>query len=162
VLADVDNLAGAAQTGLPAATSVVDAAHPVFTILEPALRQLIPVVQYLAPFKQDLITSFANLAAATEATAPSRPGGGDAVHYLRVVAPFTQEGLVYQAKRIPSNRHNPYFSPEPLLKLPHGLESFDCSNATGTPTQPAPPCKVQPPLEFEGRKLAYPHVDPQG
>ncbi len=159
VLVDIDALASAAREGLPAGTSVVHAAQPVFDILDPALAQLVPVVQYLGLYKQDLITSFANLSAATEATQPAQPGGGDRVHYLRVIVPFTQEGLAAQSKRLASNRHNPYFAPEPLLKLPQGLESFDCSNATAAETEAAPPCRVQAPLSFEGKQLAFPHLD---
>lgn len=155
---DVDGLAGAARTGLPAGTRIVQAAQPVFQVLDPALRELVPVVQYLGLFKQDLVTSFANLAAAAQATAPSQLGG-DPVHYLRVIVPFTQEGLTVQSKRLPSNRHNPYFTPEPLRKLPQGLESFDCANAGGAETESAPPCKVQQPLDFQGRRTAYPHVE---
>ena len=156
---DVNRLAITSRTGLPAGTSIVNAAHPVFQILDPALRELVPIVQYLGLYKQDLITSFANLAAATQATQPDQPGG-DPVHYLRVVVPFTQEGLATQAKRMPSNRHNPYFTPEPLRKLSQGLEAFDCRNA-GPGTQAAPPCKVQTPVEFEGRRTADPHVEPE-
>jgi virulence factor Mce-like protein len=155
---DVDELATAAHDGLPAATGIVSAARPVFEVLDPALRELVPVVQYLGLFKQDLVTSFANLSAATQATAPSQLGGKP-VHYLRVVVPFTQEGLTLQGRRLASNRHNPYFTPEPLRKLPQGLEAFDCSNAGGSETEPAPLCKVQTPLEFQGKRLAYPHVD---
>ena len=158
LFADVDQLASVAKTGLPAGTDVVNAARPVFQILDPALRQLVPVVQYLGLFKQDLITSFSNLAAATQAAVPAK-GGGPPVHYLRVVAPFTQEGLVGYANRQGPNRHNPYFAPEPLRKLPQGLEAFDCSNASGSSTQAAPPCRVQPPIEFQGRRTAYPHVE---
>jgi phospholipid/cholesterol/gamma-HCH transport system substrate-binding protein len=158
LLADVDRLATVARTGLPAGTKVVESTRPVFQILDPALRQLVPVVQYLGLFKQDLITSFSNLAAATQATMPSK-GGGPPVHYLRVVAPFTEEGFAGHGKRLASNRHNPYFAPEPLRKLPQGLEAFDCSNANGRGTEAAPLCKVQPPIEFQGKRLAYPHVD---
>jgi phospholipid/cholesterol/gamma-HCH transport system substrate-binding protein len=158
LFADVDQLAGAARTGLPAGTDVVNAGRPVFQILDPALRELVPVVQYLGLFKQDLITSFSNLAAATQATQPVK-GGGPGVHYLRVVAPFTQEGLAGYAHRLGSNRHNPYFDPEPLRKLPQGLEAFDCSNTSNSGTQAAPLCKVQPPIEFQGKRLAYPHVE---
>ena len=154
VFGDVGRLAAAAQTGLPAATDTVQATKPVFDILDPVLRQAVPVVQYLGQFNQDLITSFANLSAATQATK-------DGIHYLRVIAPFTQEGYAGQANRLASNRHNPYFNPEPLLKLKTGLESFDCQNATGNETEPAPPCKVQQPLEFQGRRTAYPHVEPE-
>jgi ABC-type transporter Mla subunit MlaD len=158
LLAGVDQVAGAARTGLPAATDVVNSARPVFQILDPALRELVPVVQYLGLFKQDLITSFANLAAATQATQPSEPGGPP-VHYLRVIVPFTQEGFAGHAKRVPSNRHNPYFTPEPLRNLPQGLDSFDCRNASNIGTEKAPPCKIQQPLDFQGRRTAYPHVE---
>ena len=156
---DVGEVATAARTGLPAATNVVEAARPVFQILDPALREVVPIVQYLGLFKQDLITSFSNLAAATQATQASQIGGGDKVHYLRVIVPFTEEGFAGQGKRLASNRHNPYFGPEPLRKLSQGLEAFDCGNAGGTKTQAAPPCKVQQPLEFQGRRTAYPHVE---
>jgi virulence factor Mce-like protein len=156
---DVDAVATAAKTGLPAATNVVDATRPVFQVLDPALRQAVPVVQYLGLFKQDLVTSFANLAAAAQATMPSQPGGGDKTHYLRVIVPFTEEGFAGHGKRLASNRHNPYFAPEALRKLAHGLEAFDCANARGAETEKAPPCKVQQPLEFQGRRSAYSHVD---
>jgi virulence factor Mce-like protein len=150
---DVDKLARAAETGLPAGTQVVKATKPVFELLDPALRQLVPVVQYASLFNQDLITSFSNLGATTQAAA-------DGIHYLRTIVPFTEEGFAARDKRLASNRHNPYFAPTPLLKLPTGMESFDCSNAFREGTQAAPPCKVQPPLGFQGKKLAYPHVDP--
>jgi phospholipid/cholesterol/gamma-HCH transport system substrate-binding protein len=158
LFADVDRLAGVARDGLPAATKIVDSTRPVFQVLDPALRELVPVVQYLGLFKQDLVTSFANLSAAMQATAPSETGGRP-VHYLRVVVPFTQEGFAFQSKRLASNRHNPYFTPEALRKLPEGLDAFDCANAGGRETEPAPLCKVQAPLEFQGRRLAYPHVE---
>jgi phospholipid/cholesterol/gamma-HCH transport system substrate-binding protein len=151
---DVDRVASAARTGLPAATKTVNATVPVFQVLDQVLRQAVPVVQFLGHYNQDLITAFSSLSAATQASA-----GG--VHYLRVVAPFTQEGYAGASARLPSNRHNPYFAPEPMRKLKTGLESFDCENAKGAETEPAPPCKVQPPLEFQGRRTAYPHVEPE-
>src|SRR5213075_1230283 len=103
------------------------------------------IVQYLGHFNQDLVTSFANLSAATQASV-------NGLHYIRLIVPFTQEGYAGASKRMPSNRHNPYFNPEPLLKLKTGMESFDCSNADGAETEPAPPCKVQPPMAFQGRR----------
>jgi phospholipid/cholesterol/gamma-HCH transport system substrate-binding protein len=155
LFADVERLAAAARTGLPAATATVKAAQPLFDILNPVLRQLVPVTQFLGHYNQDLITSFANLSAATQ-------GSQDGLHYVRVVVPFTQEGYLGYSQRIASNRHNPYFAPQPLLKLKTGLESFDCQNANGTATEAAPPCKVQQPLEFQGRRTAYPHVEAEG
>jgi phospholipid/cholesterol/gamma-HCH transport system substrate-binding protein len=154
LLSDVDRVASAAKTGLPAATDTVNATLPVFQVLNQVLRQAVPVVQYLGHFNQDLVTSFANLSAATQASVKG-------LHYVRVVVPFTQEGYGGATTRLASNRHNPYFNPEPLRKLQTGLESFDCSNAKGVATQDAPPCKVQQPMEFQGRRTAYPHVEPE-
>jgi hypothetical protein len=67
-----------------------------------------------------------------------------------------------EGKRFGTNRHNPYLVPLGLLKLGSegSLEAFDCSN-TGNPgsIEPAPPCHVQQPLLFQGRRTAYPHVE---
>jgi virulence factor Mce-like protein len=162
LFADLDRTTSAARTALPALTKVVDAAHPVFRVLVPTLQQALPVVQYLGLYKQEVVTTFSNLAAATQGS--ERPAAGqDPIHYLRALVPFTSEGAAVQAQRYGTNRHNPYLLPLGLLKLQEtgSLESFDCSN-TGNPGsgEPAPPCKVQQPLEFQGRRTAYPHVEP--
>ena len=158
---DLDRTTTAARTALPALTRVVDAAHPVFRVLVPTLQQALPVVQYLGLYKQELVTTLSNLAASTQAS--ERPAAGmDPIHYLRALVPFTAEGAVVEAKRFGTNRHNPYLLPLGLLKLKSQgfLDSFDCSN-TGNPGsgQPAPPCKVQQPLLFQGRRTAFPHVE---
>jgi hypothetical protein len=106
------------------------------------------------------VTAIANVAAATQAS--ERPAAGQPpLHYLRTVVPFTSEGAVVQDRRFGTNRHNPYLLPLGLLKLKQGLDSFDCSN-TGNPGsgEAAPPCTVQQPLEFQGRRTAFPHLLP--
>ena len=106
------------------------------------------------------MTAISTLAASTQGSQPG-VSGGPALHYIRALTPFTFEGLATQAQRLPSNRHNPYLLPMGLLKLGQGLEAFDCQNVNDQgPSQAAPPCKVQPPLEFQGRHTAYPHVLP--
>jgi phospholipid/cholesterol/gamma-HCH transport system substrate-binding protein len=159
---DLDRTTAAARTALPALTNVVNAAHPVFRVLVPTLQQALPVVDYLGIYKQEVVTAFSNLAASTQGS--ERPAAGqDPIHYIRALVPFTSEGAVVQAQRFGTNRHNPYLLPLGLLKLREtgSLESFDCSN-TGNPGsgEAAPPCKVQQPLEFQGRRTAYPHVEP--
>jgi phospholipid/cholesterol/gamma-HCH transport system substrate-binding protein len=158
---DLDRTTAVARTALPSLTRVVEAAHPVFRILVPTLQQALPVVEYLGLYKQEVVTTFSNLAASTQAS--ERPGAGqDPIHYLRALVPFTAEGAVVQARRFGTNRHNPYLLPMGLLKLgtEGTLDSFDCSN-TGNPGsgEPAPPCNVQQPLEFQGRRTAFPHVE---
>jgi len=158
---DLDRTITVARTALPSLTRVVNAAHPVFRVLVPTLRQALPVVQYLGLYKQEIVTTLSNLAVSTQAS--ERPSAGaDPIHYLRALVPFTAEGAVVTAQRFGTNRHNPYLLPLGMLKLQTGgaLESFDCSN-TGNPGsgQPAPPCRVQQPLSFQGRRTAYPHVE---
>ena len=150
----------AAKKGLPALQRVVSAAHPVVRQVPPTLEQALPVVQYLDLYKQEVLSQISLLGDALQASMPDVPGGPP-VHYLRALVPFTSESLVVWDKREGTNRHNPYFLPRALDNLATGLESFDCSN-TGNPSagEPAPPCKVQRPLEFEGRSTAYPHVLP--
>ena len=157
---DLDRVTSVARTALPSLTRVVNSAHPVFRILVPTLQQALPVVQFLGLYRSELVTSLGDLAASTQAS--ERPAAGqDPIHYLRALVPFTSEGAVAEDRRFGTNRHNPYFLPMGLLKLQEGLESFDCSNQ-GNPGsgEPAPPCKVQQPLEFQGRRTAFPHVEP--
>jgi phospholipid/cholesterol/gamma-HCH transport system substrate-binding protein len=157
---DVDRVVTLSRTALPAFTQIVDHARPLMHILVPTLQQAYPVVQYLERYKQEVVSAIANLAASTNGA--ERPGAGaDPLHYIRALVPFTAEGLAVQSQRYGTNRHNPYLLPLGMLNLRTGLESFDCGN-TGNPGggEPAPPCKVQQPLDFNGRRLAYPHVDP--
>jgi hypothetical protein len=109
-----------------------------------------------------VVTMLSNLASSTQGS--ERPSAGRApIHYIRALVPVTSEGGVVQARRFGTNRHNPYLLPLGLLKLGSegALDSFDCSN-TGNPGsgEPAPPCRVQTPLKFQGRRTAYPHVEP--
>src|SRR3712207_8532879 len=96
-------------------------------VLVPALRDALPVVQYLSICRHEVVSAFAGLAASTQAS--ERPfAGAPPLHYIRALVPFTSEGLVVQARRYGTNRHNPYLLPLGMLKLPQGLESFDCQN----------------------------------
>ncbi len=157
---DLDRVVTLSRTGLPAFTRIVDNLRPVMHVLVPTLQQAGPVVDYLALYKQEVVSAIANLAASTQGTERPSPGAAP-IHYIRALVPFTAEGAAVQARRYGTNRHNPYFVPMGLLKLSSGLESFDCQNA-GNPGsgEPAPPCRVQQPLEFQGKRNAYPHVDP--
>jgi virulence factor Mce-like protein len=157
---DLDRVVTLSRAGLPALTRVVQHARPLMHILVPTLQQAYPVVQYLGVYKQEIVSAVANLAASTQGAQAPAPGEAP-LHYIRALVPFTGEGLAVQSRRYGTNRHNPYLVPLALLKLGSGLESFDCQN-TGNPGsgEPAPPCKVQQPLSFQGRQTAYPHVEP--
>ena len=79
---------------------------------------------------------------------------------LRTVIPFTPEGLATSTSRFGTNRHNPYFAPRALDQLASGLSAIDCRN-TGNISPPgtqAPPCKLQPPINFRSRRTQFPQV----
>ncbi|MBV9212690.1 MAG: MCE family protein [Actinobacteria bacterium] len=156
---DVDRVIAASRRGVPALTRIVRAAHPLLRLLVPVLREAQPVVDYLALYKEELVSQLAGVAAASQASTAS--GAATPLHYLRVVAPFTSEGAVAYSKRLGSNRHNPYFLPLELSRMSAGntgLRAFDCSNVDNPGFEPAPPCLVSPPLLFRGRATHYPHV----
>ena len=136
---DVDRVTSLSRTAVPALTRVVREARPVVQILVPTLKEAYPVVEYAGLYKQEVVTAISNLAASTQA---SEGGGfgGDPIHYLRALVPFTSEGAVAEDQRFGTNRHNPYFVPLALLKLKDGLESFDCDNVNNPGSgEPAPP-----------------------
>ena len=155
---DVDRLIDVADTALPATTKFVEAARPVFSVLTPTLAEVKPVVDYLERYKREFTTMWANIAADNQGSEVG--ANGKRLHYIRALVPMTAEGFVASGQRYGTNRHNPYIKPGGLAELPRGLEAFDCTNV-GNPSPPgqqAPPCKLQPLQEFQGRRQAYPHV----
>jgi virulence factor Mce-like protein len=155
---DLDRLIDVAEEGVPAATRLVKAAHPLFPRLDPTLRETQPIVDYLSVYRNEVVAQLAGLGSALQGSAPA-VSGGPRLHYLRSVVPFTAEGGAVAPQRFGTNRHNPYFNPRGLARFKDGLEAFDCRNV-GNPGsgEPAPPCREQAPLEFQGRRTAYTHV----
>ena len=155
---DVDQVTQASRRALPAATRTVEGALPLFRQLDPTLAELQPVLDYLGLYRREVAATFSNVAAATQGTERTGPGR-EPVHYLRALVPLTAEGFLVNERRAGSNRHNPYPLPGWMDKLATGLESIDCSNTgNGGIPQPAPPCKVQEPLEFRGRRTQFPQL----
>jgi phospholipid/cholesterol/gamma-HCH transport system substrate-binding protein len=161
LLRDSAPLITAARPGLPAATRTVRAAPALVHELEPVARDLRPVVEFLGLYRREVIQSWMNVAAATQATFQN-PGAAKPLHYLRVLIPLTTEGLMVQGERMASNRHNPYIAPGGLDKLATGLEALDCSNTSNPQSLPvigsAPPCKAQAPITFDGRSQSFPQL----
>ena len=155
---DVDDVITVAKRALPATTRTVEAARPVFQQLAPALRDLVPVVDFLGLYPREAVTFFAGVASAFNYTDVG--ADGQRRHFFRSVIPFGPEGLVGESERFGTNRHNPYPRPRWLDGIATGLEAIDCENVgNASPTGVmAPPCKLQPPIEFRGRATAYPQV----
>ena len=164
LLRDLDPALAAARPGLPALTRTIDDARPLVRALHVAARDLGPIVEYLGAYKSELIATYANVAAATQDTFQA-PGAREALHYLRVLIPVTNEGPVNQPRRLPSNRHNAYMKPRALDRLAQGLESFDCrhlGNPQAAPVFGEAPrgCDPMEPWSFGGRPAAaFPRLE---
>ncbi|WP_354701336.1 hypothetical protein DSM112329_01649 [Paraconexibacter sp. AEG42_29] len=146
----------AANPALPALTRTLKVARPLVKTLQDNGRELVPVVQYLNLYRGDLVTALSNLGAATQAK------GERGQNYLRVILPLSNELNLGATSRAGTHRGNAYFAPGGIGKLATGLEASDCRDA-GRPNglvigSGAPPCKVQPGFEFNGKTGYYPQV----
>jgi phospholipid/cholesterol/gamma-HCH transport system substrate-binding protein len=133
-------LIDASRTGFPAAEQVLRDAEPLIAQLDPAMRQISPILQFLALYKPELTAFFANSVTATQA---SNSAG---LHYLRTTNPFNPENLAVYPRRIGSNRPNAYAKGGNFKQLPQGMPVFEnrhCSNGiptvTNVPLPPLPP-----------------------
>ena len=141
---DLGPLINASRTGFPAAEQVLEDLRPLLGQVDPALRQLNPVLDYLGLYKRELAAFFANTTAATQATTVSSKGP---IHYLRTTNPLNPENLAVYPTRLPTNRPNPYTLPGHFDKLRDGLPSYEtrhCDNGpipsiSNAATQVVPP-----------------------
>ena len=125
---DLDKLITASKTGFPAAERILRDLRPLLAQTDPALRQLIPILEVLGAYKGELTAFFANTAAATQAFDP-----GTRLHYLRTTNPLNPENLAAYPRRLGSNRPNPYQLPGGYRKL---LERTSRSTRTATAAAP--------------------------
>ncbi len=154
-LDDLRPLLDAAPAGVGAFTNTLAAARPLTRQLRPALQDAVPVVAWLVRYKREVPAWLTKLGAATESSA-----GAEGRHILRVVIPFTQEGLgIYAGAPLGINRHNPYQKPGYLDQVGHPfLRAFDCENASGPTLGLAPPCVEQGPFSVPGFTGDYPRI----
>src|SRR5829696_5120708 len=127
---DLDKLITVSKTGFPAAERIVRDLRPLLAQTDPALRQLIPILEF-----------FANTAAATQAFDP-----GSRLHYLRTTNPLNAENLAAYPRRIGSNRPNPYQLPGGYRKLSSGLEVYENRHCGRAAPTIAPDSAVEPPV----------------
>jgi virulence factor Mce-like protein len=157
----------AARTGLPATRTVLAETRPLNAQLLVAGRQLVPVLDLVNAYGQDIVGSLGAFGAALQSTATGTDGV--ARHYLRSLMTINNETSAKQAKRPFTNRHNAYPRPGWLNDLATGaLKSADCGNTTPDPTSPTfpvgttgvTPCLVQPGWPFRGHTRYYPLMSP--
>ena len=137
---ELNPLIDASRAGFPAAERVLEDARPLIAQLDPTMRQLKPIVDFLGLYKPELTAFLANSPAATQARDTS------GAHYLRTTNPLNAENLAVYPRRVGTNRPNPYTKPGNFRDLARGLAVFDnrhCGagvpNITNVPAPPLPP-----------------------
>ena len=113
-------LIDASKAGFPAAQKVLQDARPLLAQIDPAADQIVPLLDFVGLYKNELNAFFANVVAATQARSTSTR-----VHYLRTTNPFNPENLAAYPARLGTNRPNPYAKPNATKKLPTGLEVYE-------------------------------------
>ena len=184
LLRAVPTLERASRRGLPALEGVLDDAEPLLARLDPFLRSLNPVLDYLGLYRREIASFFALDVAATQASdVPA--GTSTPVHYLRTTNPVNPEALAAYPSRLASNRSNPYTEPGGHERLASGLKAFGAHMCGSAPvpslgpeirgqlralieqfvyggaapaTVARPPCQLQSPL---GRLLGQTGVIPR-
>ena len=133
-------LIDASVAGFPAAEQVLEDARPLIAQLDPAMRQLTPIFDFLGLYKRTITAFLANTPAATQAADSSGS------HYLRTTNPFNAENLAVYPRRIGTNRPNAYAKPNNFNQLAQGMPVFEnrhCGggvpNITNVPAVPLPP-----------------------
>jgi phospholipid/cholesterol/gamma-HCH transport system substrate-binding protein len=147
---DLGPLVRVSRRGLPATEEVLDNTRPILARLDPFLRQLTPVVDYLGLYRREIAAFFATDSAATQAVDRGF-ATNKALHYLRVMNPLNPEIMTGYPNRLATSRANPYTEPGAYDRLSRGqpLPVFGSYLCTSNPT-PAPP----PPNAYMSERLA--------
>ncbi|MEA2291908.1 MAG: phospholipid/cholesterol/gamma-HCH transport system substrate-binding protein [Solirubrobacteraceae bacterium] len=134
---ELQPLIDASKRGFPAAQKVLRDLRPLIAQLDPSMRQVTPILDFIGLYKPELTAFFANTAATTQARDP-----GTNLHYLRTVNPLNRENLAVQPRRLGTNRTNPYAKPGAFNDYARGLASFEtrhCGRALPAITNTPPP-----------------------
>jgi phospholipid/cholesterol/gamma-HCH transport system substrate-binding protein len=145
LFSDLGPLVRVSRKGLPATEEALDNTRPILARLDPFLRNLTPILDYVGLYKGELAAFFANDAAATQATDVGFSDSSQQIHYLRTTTPTNPEMMSAWPNRLGTNRSNPYTAPGGYRKLATEghLEVFGNYLCTSNPT-PAPPSAVDP------------------
>jgi hypothetical protein len=136
---DLGPLVQVSRAGLPATEQVLDNTRPILRRLDPFLRDLTPIVDYLGLYRREIAGFLANDSAATQAIGNSFSGATQ-LHYLRVMNPLNPEIMTGYQSRLGTSRYNPYTEPGAYDRLAQGqpLPVFGSYLCTSNPT-PVPP-----------------------
>jgi ABC-type transporter Mla subunit MlaD len=139
---DLDPLIDASREGLPAVRRILDDTVPLLRQLDPFLRNVNPILDWIGLYKREIASFFALDAASTQAAEISA-GSRTGVHYLRTANPLNPENLAAYQERISTNRSNPYVEPGGYAQKP--LKVFGEYLCTNNPPPPLQPVGELPP-----------------
>ncbi len=147
LLAQAPSLLSAANGALPAIERFTAAFHPAVDAILPAAQEVVPIINYIAVYRRELVAAMANLGASLEGRAPANTSSGTAA-YLRAVSGLGRESIFGQSIREPTSRTNTYFAPGELSNLASGgLKAASCANTGNVSQVPLGfgnvPCVVQ-------------------
>jgi phospholipid/cholesterol/gamma-HCH transport system substrate-binding protein len=163
---DLPATIAAGKLGLPSLTHILRAIPTAFNQLYPTSRQLIPLMQLLATYREEgLIAPLANGGSFLNGTTIG-PGGKIITRASGSIY-ISNESIAGWVKRLPTNRSNPYPTPNGLADIGKMgfLKSYDCRNIHNTLYLPptgsgVPPCITQGPWDYHGRTAYYPRLQP--
>jgi phospholipid/cholesterol/gamma-HCH transport system substrate-binding protein len=140
VFVNLDPLVRVSKRGLPATEQVLDNTQPLLRRLDPWLRNLTPVVDYLGLYRREITAFFGNIGAASQGTEASFNDPSEFLHYVRTASPVNPETMTSWPFRLTTNRSNPYTEPGGYDKLrtEGHLEVFGSYLCTDNAVPPTP------------------------
>jgi virulence factor Mce-like protein len=136
-------LTRAAKTGLPAFRKSLELTTPILENLRPVLHNLDPFLQYTGQYVPELQAFFANLTAASAASAGNSDiegAKGPKQHMLTAMSVLGPQSLSTYASRLGTDRANAYPLPGTYRSLATGLPVFSSSScANSAPSVTGPP-----------------------
>jgi virulence factor Mce-like protein len=140
---DLNPLITAARRGAPAVEQILDDTVPVLRQLDPFLRNLNPMLDWLGLYRREIVSFFSLDAASTQAV--DRPiGSAGPIHYLRTANPLNPENLAVYPRRVSTNRSNPYVEPGGYSQYP--MKVFGTYLCTNNPVPALQPGGTTPTL----------------
>jgi phospholipid/cholesterol/gamma-HCH transport system substrate-binding protein len=132
---DLNPLFAASVKGLPATEQFIGDLQKLLPEFDGPLKQLNPILDGGNLYRNELAAFFANSAAATGAASPAA-GSSENVHYLRTTNPMGPENIAQYAKRLNTNRPNPYHFPGDYTDIANGgmkvFENRQCTSSSPT------------------------------